>query len=127
MEPRDVRQSDGKYHIDLGARGIYKTHITPINGETKAMWAATLIEATKDVLREGFGLCADGTPYDLHNWLCDTHGGNVPWTEDGMRALYVEFEKHPEFVITMQAFEAKYGDVHFRTTYEAYCAACQGD
>lgn len=125
-----VRQPDGKFHIDMGHGEVYKTHITPIDSTNKTTWAHTLIEATKDVLREGFGPYAefDNAKDDggLHGWLCDTHGGDVPWNDKAMEELYNEFVKHPEFVSTMEAFEAKFGDCHFPVTYELYQIACEG-
>lgn len=118
-----VRSEDGFYYYDLGLRyGIVRSHITPIDRTNMVTWADTLIEATQDVIDHGFGLCCDDTPYDLKNFSADTHGGNVPWDTPRMKQLYDELVKHPKFESTMLAFEAKYGDIHFPLTWEAYMA-----
>ncbi len=118
---------DGLYHVKCANGTILKTHIRPIDATNMVTWADTLIQATKDVLRGGFGVIHTGEPYDLNNYLCDTHAGNVPWTVDKMKLLYAEFLKHPEFVPTMTAWIEKYGRCHFELTYEDYARACQGE
>jgi hypothetical protein len=118
-----VRSEDGFYYIDLGTHGgVFKTPLTPVDATNMVTWADTLIEAAQDAINMGFGQCVDGTPYDLNNFLCDTHGGSVPWDISGMKDLYAELVKHPKFESTMLAFEAKYGDIHFPLTWNDYMA-----
>ena len=118
-----VRSEDGFYYYDLGIQyGVVRSRITPADNSTMERWAASLIEAAQDVIDHGFGLCCDGTEYDLNNFLADTHGGDVPWDTQRMKQLYTELMKHPKFVSTMKAFEAKYGDIHFPLTWKDYLA-----
>lgn len=83
-----------------------KTHIDPT---TPATWAASIVARVHEATVDGFGLCDDGTPYDLHNFLCDMWVGNVPWNRPGHRAVVAAMRAHPDFAATMAAFQAKYG------------------
>lgn len=99
------------------------SHITPIDSTSKATWADTLIRATQDVVDKGFGLCADGTEYDLNNFMCDTLAGNVPWNEVGLKELYTHLEAHPNFKASQAAFKLKYGQELFPLTYDLWLQA----
>lgn len=114
------RQPDGMFHHDMGGGVIHKTPLCEIDRTTMETWAATLIQQAQDAIDYGFGTCVDGTPYDLSNYLCDTHGGNVPWDTQRFEHLYTELIANPKFVPTMKAFEAKYGDINFPLTWKEY-------
>lgn len=121
-----VRDAEGRFHLDLSEGGlvpnIIKTPLRPVVRTTFATWADSLIWRGQDAIDYGFGMCNDGVePYDLYNFLCDTHGGAIPWDNARCKALFAEMLVHPKFHQVMDDFEAKYGDVYFPKTWAGMC------
>lgn len=82
---------------------------TTIDTTTPATWAASVITLIAEATTDGFGLCDDGEPYDLHNFMCDTWGGSMPWNQAKHEAVIAAMEVHPDFKAVMAAFKAKHG------------------
>lgn len=116
------RDPDGLYTIRFSNRpdDFYRTHLTPTDSTTIETWAESLIQAGQDAIDHGFGLCHDGTPYDLLNFLCDTHGGNVPWDPVRFNQLYETMQAHPKFHQVMNDFYTKYDTLYFGRTKEEH-------
>lgn len=85
---------------------------TQIDSTTPATWAASILAKVREATTDGFGVCYDGAEYDLHNFLCDTWGGAMPWSQDKAAEVVALMEADPTFADTMAAFEAKY-DTNF--------------
>lgn len=114
------KDAEGWYTVPAGptAGGTMKTKLCPIDSTTTETWAQSLIQKGQDAMDHGFGLCWDGTPYDLDNFLADTLVGNVPWDDEGFKELYNVMHAQPNFARVMTEFKAKFGRTYFHQTLE---------
>lgn len=123
---RYPKDADGWYTRDLLNGDTFKTRICPTDGTSPTAWAQTLIQKAQDVIDHGFGLCSNGEPYDLSNFMCDVHGGSVPWNPVMYKTVYEEMQKLPNFIQVLDDFFKKYGDVYFYKTWAENERACEG-
>jgi hypothetical protein len=86
-----------------------------IDTSTDEKWAESLLKRIEYATNFGFGLCYDGTPYDLHNFLCDTFIGDVPWSPRRNRRVYMLIFAHPDYERIESEFFAKYKRSAFGT------------
>lgn len=97
--------------------------IPEINATTSTTWAEGLIRKGQHVVEHGFGLCHDGSEYDLENFLADTLCGDLPWNQPKLLKVLAALYAHPEFLPMTRAFRAKFGKTYFHETMEAELAA----
>lgn len=118
-----VRDPEGWFHWDFGNGQVMKSRLTPIDTTSMSTWANTLVQSAQDTIDYGFGLCFNGTNYDLRNYIADTLVGRTPWQDEGpcgLIELYKHLVAHPNFVSTMTSFKAHHGEELFPLTFTSW-------